>query len=943
MSYFSSMVSAASKLVSGANLPYELGEERTSFAGKTPWRLYSGRSRKLECDVTVFLYEIKKGTDAQTEMARNAMRRYLTLKHPYCVKCLESGAHSPRPWHTARPSPTEGVYAARAGALLAGSVSRLGVRPAARRHTAPVPACPSGELVDAGIIYLLTEPVTPLSDALAELSRTPASLSWGLYTLAAAVNFLSIDCRMVHGQVSLASVFVDKGMDWKLGGFEMAVEAAKADRAYFGSAAAALPKRYQSPELARGNMEVLSALPVAADWWALGCTIFEIFCGEIKSPADLKKIGDMPEQLKPDYMRLLSANTAQRLRPIELLQNPLFEDAYVSLHLFLEMLNVKDSVEKDRFFTKLAERVPAMPKPAAQWKVLPALTNSLEYGGASAKALEPLLTIAAVLSEEEMQAQVVPTVVKLFANTDRAMRIPLLNTLPQLMPHLTQRTINESIFGHVSLGFADTSPVLRELTVKSVVPLAPKLSRATLGLVMRAFAKLQLDEEAAIRTNTTICLGKIAQYLEPAERERVLIPAFTRALKDPFPPGRNAGILSLTATQQYYKPLDAATRVLPAIAPMVLDPEREVRETALGCLNAYVLKLQQASAAVGRPQGEGQAERDREASDHAVAAAADSVLKSMSWLTSAAQKSFGGPNASGGAAGGAAAGAGAAGVLKPTASGAAGRPPPPPPPNGAPLQPTYSPPALPAGTQSTPPAQDNTHPANDGWGDDDLSNAFSAPMPPKPPAQAPLAARPPAVDPFASLSLGKPPAAAAAPMRASGAGMGGGGMVGGGGMSCGGGMGGGGMMGGGGGMSGAAGMGGGGVMMGGGGMGGGVMGSGAMGGSGVMSGGGMMGGGMGGGGVGGNAGKCASSSSLGSLGSARSVLGTSTGSIGGCQVSPMAPMGSGGNMMNFGAAAAPPKPDFDSLDPLAMLVSSSKPKKVAATRTDGKADDWDSW
>lgn len=88
------MVSAASKLVSGANLPYELGEERTSFAGKTPWRLYAGRSRKLDCDVTVFLYEIKKGTEAQTEMARNALRRYRTLKHPYCVKCLESGARS---------------------------------------------------------------------------------------------------------------------------------------------------------------------------------------------------------------------------------------------------------------------------------------------------------------------------------------------------------------------------------------------------------------------------------------------------------------------------------------------------------------------------------------------------------------------------------------------------------------------------------------------------------------------------------------------------------------------------------------------------------------------------------------------------------------------------------------------------------------------------------
>ena len=47
--------------------------------------------------------------------------------------------------------------------------------------------------------------------------------------------------------------------------------------------------------------------------------------------------------------------------------------------------------------------MPALPKPAAQWKVLPALTNSMEYGGGSARALEPLLKIASVLSKDEFE------------------------------------------------------------------------------------------------------------------------------------------------------------------------------------------------------------------------------------------------------------------------------------------------------------------------------------------------------------------------------------------------------------------------------------------------------------------------------------------------------------------------------------------------------------
>ena len=118
---------------------------------------------------------------------------------------------------------------------------------------------------------------------------------------------------------------------------------------------------------------------------------------------------------------------------------------------------------------------------------------------------------------------------------------------------------------------------------------------------MRAFAKLQMDEEAAIRTNTTICLGKIAAHIDAGTRDKVLIAAFVRALKDPFPPARNAALLALTATQQYHRPMDVAAKVLPHVAPVVLDAERDVRATAMQCLRVYVGKLEAASAKVGQP------------------------------------------------------------------------------------------------------------------------------------------------------------------------------------------------------------------------------------------------------------------------------------------------------------------------------------------------------
>ena len=72
----------------------------------------------------------------------------------------------------------------------------------------------------------------------------------------------------------ITSIFVDKGMDWKLGGFEFLIGTAELDEGYVNNLKELLAKKYQSPELARGNTAALKQIPVSADWWALGCTLF---------------------------------------------------------------------------------------------------------------------------------------------------------------------------------------------------------------------------------------------------------------------------------------------------------------------------------------------------------------------------------------------------------------------------------------------------------------------------------------------------------------------------------------------------------------------------------------------------------------------------------------------------------------------------------------------
>jgi SCY1-like protein 1 len=113
--------------------------------------------------------------------------------------------------------------------------------------------------------------------------------------------------------------------------------------------------------------------------------------------------------------------------------------------------------------------------------------------------------------------QVLPTVIKLFASSDRAIRVGLLQHIESFGGGLSTQVVDEQVFAHVATGFADTSAFLRELTLKSMLVIAPKLSQRTLtGSLLKHLSKLQVDEEPAIRTNTTILLGNIASHLNEA-------------------------------------------------------------------------------------------------------------------------------------------------------------------------------------------------------------------------------------------------------------------------------------------------------------------------------------------------------------------------------------------------------------------------------------------
>lgn len=76
-------------------------------------------------------------------------------------------------------------------------------------------------------------------------------------------------------------------------------------------------------------------------------------------------------------------------------------------------------------------------------------------------------------------------------------------------------------------------------------------------------------------------------------RQRVLISAFSRATKDPFPASRAAGVLGFAATHHYYSVGECAMRILPTLCPLTVDPDKNVRDqvTHLSSSPALILSI----------------------------------------------------------------------------------------------------------------------------------------------------------------------------------------------------------------------------------------------------------------------------------------------------------------------------------------------------------------
>jgi SCY1-like protein 1 len=98
----------------------------------------------------------------------------------------------------------------------------------------------------------------------------------------------------------------------------------------------------------------------------------------------------------------------------------------------------------------LKESASSFPPEFSSFKILPSLIQVLEFGGASAAAIVPLvLQLSENISPEDYPSVVLTPLIKLFSSPDRGIRLALLDDLSKYADRLDKKIVVDKIWPHL--------------------------------------------------------------------------------------------------------------------------------------------------------------------------------------------------------------------------------------------------------------------------------------------------------------------------------------------------------------------------------------------------------------------------------------------------------------------------------------------------------------
>uniref|UniRef100_A0A7S3DDJ8 Protein kinase domain-containing protein n=1 Tax=Palpitomonas bilix TaxID=652834 RepID=A0A7S3DDJ8_9EUKA len=551
MNFFKAVISSAAASLSDFKYDYN---PNTAIGPLGVFHFCQGTAKGSAEPVSILYCDKKKGaSEEDVDAAKRAAKKFKTLRHPSVVKVLAT---------------SESDYS----------------------------------------VYIAIERCRVLTEVLDEIrggstEHSKDSLYWGMRKMSDLLTFLS-SASIIHANLLPDFIFVDRAGEWKLGGLEFVCEAAAYPTSFIRSRvnAACIP-----PECRDGRQ---SGSCDSTNAWLLGCLMYSAFAGEISDEKDVVNVGRMPREWQAAYKRIIASPPSRRMGPKELQSERLIaNNEFISAMVFLDEFELHDGDEREEFMSHLPDKIGGMfAADVCIYRLLPRLLElshisitgigsqqgrgrgqakgqEKDKQGSVGRFLAPLLKIGNLfMNADEFQQKISPVVVTAFASPDEKVKASLFANLGQFVEYLSDTVISKEVLPHVVSAMESNNAELKQMVLRALPSITPKLKESQVdGPLLKALGRCLNDQDARLRTNATVSLAMIGPSLPQKLQEKILVPSFTKRLRDPFPPARGAALRSLVANAAHLKPADLAKMALPAVVVLTVDAVEDVRQEALLC------------------------------------------------------------------------------------------------------------------------------------------------------------------------------------------------------------------------------------------------------------------------------------------------------------------------------------------------------------------------
>ncbi|XP_041833031.1 SCY1-like protein 2 isoform X2 [Melanotaenia boesemani] len=489
---------------------FEVGRHIASGGPGLCWRIYNGTKKSTKQEVAVFVFDKKMidkyqkfDKDQIIDSLKRGVQQLTRLRHPR----LLTVQHPLEESRDCLAFCTEPVFASLSNVL--GQWDNL----------------PS-----------------PVPNDIKEYKLYDVETKYGLLQISEGLSFLHGGVKMVHGNLCLENIILNKSGAWKIMGFDFSISSnnpSEAEPKY-------TCKEWEPnlPPLCLPNPEYLApeyilsvSCDAASDMYSLGVVmhavfnegkpvfqvnkhdIFKSFSRQLDqlssmSPALLNKI---PEEVREHVKMLLSVTPNVRPDADQMTKIPFFDDVGAVTLQYFDSLFQRDNLQKSQFFKGLPKVLPKLPKRVVVYRILPALTSEFVNPDMVPFVLPNVLLIAEECTKEEYTRLVLPDLTPVFKQQEPVQILLIfLQKMDLLLTKTPPEDIKNSVLPMVYRALEAPSVQIQELCLNIIPTFANLIEYPSMknSLIPRIKSACLQTSSLAVRVNSLVCLGKILEYLD---------------------------------------------------------------------------------------------------------------------------------------------------------------------------------------------------------------------------------------------------------------------------------------------------------------------------------------------------------------------------------------------------------------------------------------------